>query len=405
MIERVSCPYCNTGIHPSHISDTGRISCPRCGEYFAITNPADAPTVPGGERGILPVSVNGTPPPATPDRPIGLGGLRSLVLLSVGFMVLIAIGFVFFLLPHSAKPKPTAATAPQPKLATTHPPAVLPGLGYLPPQSHFIAAVQPSALGIYAKRTQTEVRELLVKLGLPQPIMAFLDTAAVPLEDVESLVAGLILPDDNAIPQGVFVLTLRKPLQNPAALRAALKAKRSAAPGTGKHEKIEINGLPLELLERDAKTYIIATEGKLLTAAAQQPRIGIPAFSGHLRSELTQLSPASCAWIVTDQRDWSKNPTVKLLAGWNRNPDWPERLSHLRAFAVGLSLEPDLQLKVRLTTDTTDSAAAMRKRIAAHTANVSGNGDRLEITTPIDPAQGFGNLSGIVTDWVPAPQP
>lgn len=402
MTERVSCPYCNTGISPSHTPDSGRISCPRCGECFVIPPPSDAHSALAGEKGIIPVSVNGTYSPTTGDRPRGLGGLRSLALLSGGLTLVIACGFVFFFLPRSPK-QTTTTTAPPIQPATTQPPAVLPGLGYLPPHSQLIAAVQPSSLSIYAGRTHTDLRELLVKLGLPQPMMAILDAAALPLEDVESVVAGLIFPEDNAIPQGVIVLALRKPLLNPAAFREALQAKRSTASHGRKHETIAFHGFPLELLERDAKTYIIATDGKLLTAAAQRPRTGISALSTHLRSELTQLSPASCAWIASDSLNWSRKPTMKLLAGLSQNPDLPERLSHLRSFTAGLSLEPDLQLKVMLTTDTTDSASTIRKRVSAHA--VTGSGDRIEWDTRVDPSQGFQVLGEFVADLFSPPQP
>ena len=402
MTVRVSCPFCNTGLTLPGTPPTGRVQCPRCGESFPV-KPTDGEdtAVEQVEPGPAP-STNGTPAdhaePSGPPSPRSFGAPAFVAACLVA--AVLGVGLYVLLRRDGADTRPTDPGDNPSKAAVTVPPPAVPGLAYLPADTSVAFAVQPGPLLAYAERTQADPRQLLAAAGVPDRVFATLDSAGVPLDRIDHLAGGLVLAADNAFPRVLVALALRQPPADEAAFRKALGAERVTAASGAARDRVNLGGLPAEMVRLDPKTYLFGTDGRDLDPAGKLAGRGSGHLPAGLRESVGKLSPASVAWAATDAGDWSKNPSVQLLARV-RKADWPQRLAGVRAAAVGVSLEPDpkLTLAVRAADAAGASklAGAFTKAFAGKEPVIGESGEWASAEVPFDPKTGITGLAAALS--------
>ena len=400
MTVRLSCPYCETAVSLVDLPATHRVVCPRCGETFA----AHATEMQESGPHIPVASRNGSHPPDEPtDSDEPAAPERSLIgLLLFGFVLgafVVGLGMYAIFRGDANRGEQDTSELTPAKLATTMPPLAVRGLGYLPKDTNVAFAVQPGALLTYAERTKADPKELLIRAGVPAAVFTTLDQLGVELDQIQSLVGGLTLANDSLIPRAVVVLTLRKKLADPAAFLKQLKAQPIKGVAGSTRYKVTVANLPMELAILDAGPYLFATDAKDLDAISS-PLTAPDQLTTGLRESLTKLSPASFAWVATDSEEWGKKPAITLAAQALKQPDLPARLATLRAAAIGVSLEPELQLRASVRTPDTASATKLQDQLAnalaAKSPTIGLEGTWVSVALPFDAKDGINDLKDLL---------
>lgn len=398
MTARVSCPFCNTAISLPGTTAGDRVQCPRCGETFAVKASAAGHHDPG-QTPIPAMSRNGdattlTPPPraaASSSPPLGLIG--------VGLAALILVVGLFLVFRGGEPATDPTGDAP-PKELVTMPPAAVPGLAYLPADTSVAVALQPGPMLVYCGRTGTEPRQLLASFGVPDTVFATLEKLGLKLDQIDHLAAGLVLDPGSIIPRVVVVLALHRPLDDEDRFLDGLgAADRSKAADGSTRYKVRLGGVPMLLTAANPRTYVIATDGKDLDAVGKLAGRGSGHLSAGVRESMQKLSPASVAWAATDSQKWAENPSVKALAAVLKKPDLTERLTNLRAAAVGVALEPDPQLALAVRgadTATAKLEGPFARFAAAKKGTVATSGDWIAAEVPFDPKAGATGLTDVL---------
>lgn len=381
MTARTSCPFCNAGVPLTELPQTGRVACPRCGESFTVK--------PGDLESPLPAaSANGEyvpyPEPAPPST---ARAVWPLALMGLAFAAVVVGGGLYAILRTPAKPTPTETKPP-----ATIPPASVPGLAYLPGDASVAFAVQFGPLLAYAERSNTDPRQLLTDAGVPAQVFATLDRLGLKPDQIDQLCGGLVIANDNPIPRVVIALLLTRPVADESAFLKQLKATQfTAKNGATRYKGIDLGVLlPFELAKHDAKTYLFASDGKDLDAAAKAAGRG----SGHLplgvKESMARLSPASFAWAATDSANWADKPLVKIAADVAKRPTVLPRLAGIRSAAVGLSLEPEPHVTAAVQASSPDRAAKLLEQLGSPdpATKVERDGSWVAISGPVGKGQG-----------------
>ena len=168
--------------------------------------------------------------------------------------------------------------------------------------------------------------------------------------------------------------------------------------------KVTVANLPMELAILDAGPYLFATDAKDLDAVSGTLTAPDQLTTG-LRESLTKLSPASFAWAATDSEEWGKKPTITLATQALKQPDLPARLATLRAAVIGLSLEPELQLRAGVRTPDTASATKLQDQLAnalaAKSPTIGLEGTWVSVALPFDAKAGLNGLRDLLPKAAP----
>lgn len=389
---RVSCPFCNSSAVLPARPPTGRTACPRCGEVFPVTaaEEVDEPPTPAG------------PAAAPPSGP--LPAARSLLVSLLLAAAVLGAGLYFYRPFGSSQPPPPPPADAHPP--GTVPPAALAGLRYLPAGVNVAFAVQPAPLLVYADRTNADPTVLLAAPGVPVTFTAALDRLGLPLDRIDHVAGGLSVADDN-LPGLTLVLRLRQPVADEAAFLRALRAEKKPKAGRVTYA-VTLANLPLTMTQVDDRTYLFGLTDRDLSAADHPPEA--PALPAELRAALaTRLSPASFAWAATDAERWADKKLVgAVLKGYVRgakDPKVKDRLTKLtlgRQTVVGVSLEPNPQLRIAVRTADAESATALRayfaEKLAGEKAVVGGEGEWADADVAIDPKAGADTVRKLLPD-------
>ncbi len=384
---RIVCPFCNAVVEAD-----GRTACPRCGESF------DATTAEGAaDEAVLSTMPVGPKP--------GFLYSRSAVFLSLGLAAtILGVGMAI------VRPwEPRTSPRPEPKLPVVVSPLGLSGLAYLPARTNILAAVQPLPLLAYAAQNKVDPRKFLIETGVPESLLAKLSQAGIPLDQIEHVVVGVAISSEvgKIIPDLITCLKLTRPLADEAKFLTELKAEKNSQESKAGRTVYSVQlGLPLLLTRIDDLTFLLALDGKDF-ALADKP---MPAGGAHLpaavREAMTsKINPASFAWAVTNSETWTEKPAVKLFLG--ADPVWKDRLAKLtpfRAFAAGIAMDPDPQLRLGIRTadpaTTASTQTFFRDKFKGEHVTFNGDSEWAAVQSPFDPKT--TPLKAILTDVMSA---
>lgn len=270
-------------------------------------------------------------------------------------------------------PVPIASQAnpPSPFGPATYAPMNVPAIGYLPGEATAIAAIQLNSMREYAKRSGISPDKLLNDLGLPQGFQDDLAKAGLPMDAIDHCAAALELASDDAIPALTMILVGREPIAD--SVVSKIGGMKSFV-------------LPLSARRVGEKTLVIGTKPERLVASPKQEG------AEHIRPALRRiigahLSPSSWAWAVGEADSWESFPTISAIAV--AKPEWKTReyAKFFRAFAVGLSLEPELSVGVAIKCDSETNARKLRDHFGVRGASrptlVGGEDNWATIDVPI----------------------
>lgn len=376
MAGRVSCPYCNATTELGDVPASGRVSCSRCGEAFPVKHSPAA--LNGQPAGPYPAPPTAAPPVARAFVPLALIGLL------LGSVVL--GGGLYAILRTKPTPPSDTGTPATGKPPAVFPPAAVPGLQYLPAETNVAFAVQPGPLLASAERTGTDPQKLLASVGIPDRVTATLAQLGLTLARIDHLAGGAVVDDKSPL-RVVLVLALRSPHPDEAAFLKALTATKPADSAVPGHYRVQVSGVPADMVKAGDRTYVLFLVGvdpKDPAGVANPARSGVPV---PLKESVAKLSPASVAWVATASEAWAEKKTVAAVAQILKQPDIPKRLAPVRAVAAGLSLEPDPRLGVLVRGKDADAVAELNKsldKLFGDKSAVTTEADWVGVAGPVD---------------------
>ncbi|QEL18436.1 hypothetical protein [Limnoglobus roseus] len=390
MSVRVVCPFCNAVVEGA---SEGRTACPRCSESF------DAATAePAAEDAV-------TASPATTTAP-GFLYSRTAVFLSLGLAAAILGVGLSIIRPWESRTPPRQEV----KLPVVVSPLGLSGLTYLPARTNVVAAIQPMPLLAYAAQNKIDPRRFLIESGVPEAVLSKLSQAGVPLDQIDHVVVGAAVGSEagKSLPTLTACLKLTRPLADETKFLTQLKAEKSSQESKGGRTVYAVQlGLPLYLTRVDDLTYLLAFSDTKDFALIDKP---MPAGGGHLPAQLreamtSKISPASFAWLATDSEPWTEKDAVKLLLTVNAAlKNRFANLTSFRAIAVGLSMEPDPQLRLGIRTADPAATAAtqtfLKDKFTGDGVAFNGDPEWAVVQMPFDPKT--TPLKAILSEWMNA---
>jgi hypothetical protein len=344
--ETLTCPYCNAGQPPLPGLSVGqRVTCVRCGEAFKVT------TVPAAPAEAPPADITEAPsaPPAKPSRPIRANRLVAGLVLGV-MLVMAGTGLTYALLTvqqrrahdralprKSRRPWLTEQETPPDVVASTD----LAGLGYLPPSTGVVAALQVEEL--QASPAGKALRSRPLKIGNGDFTLDHIrDWTGVEVENLAHVILGVVVRDGDEAdltPAVHLVVRTRKPY-SPERVRVALKASRSREERTPEGGKrtlyaASVGKLPVQLWLADERTLVVGLFSKMEQVPGK-PHDGLSQLPAELRQAIEKRVVAGApAWAAGHSVDWKKTwlPTV---VGAVKDVPLLGRLEDVRTFALWL---------------------------------------------------------------------
>jgi|GEM_PF-1989793 len=372
MMARVYCPFCNTAFE-TELPPGQRTTCPRCDESFAIPTQAQEQTQTSAAVDSGDVS------PQSSRKPWLIVSILSLLLVGV------ATALLYFR--DAQQPQPIVQNEGVP--AATKPPIMLAGVRLMPANTSIIAAIQPSPLLQYAKRTNKEPGALLAEMGLPASLFTTLANLGIPAEQVDHFAIGVSMNAAELPPPIYAVLLLRTELKEDSDLRKAFQATPN--PDKPGRFNAELFGLGMTMTKRDGKTYLFASNDKNLDALNDRKPEGIDHLRPGVRETLGELSPASFLWIATDSEEWNKNTLLSVAATVGKQTELLKKLEGIRAIGLSLSIEPDLQLRLAVRTPDETTAKSLSQKLGEATEKDKGESDShdawVQLRVPFEPPQ------------------
>lgn len=343
-----TCPFCNARQSVALGATVGhRQTCSRCGESFRVaellpTTTAEAVVAPQPYR-----------------KPVGANRVVAGVVLCV-MLVMAGTGLTYALLTVQQrrdhdKALPRKARRPwlQDRTVTdpgdaVHP-ADLPALGYLPPNTGMIAAVQVPEL--LSSPWGKEWRSKTLKIANGDfSLDSVRDWTGLAVEDIDHAVLGVVVragDDADLTPPVHLVVRTRRPY-NPALVRLALKAttaREERTPDGGKRTvySATARNVPLHLWLATEDTLVLGLFSKLEQVPAT-PLEGVAHLPAEVREGIDKrLVAGTPAWAVGHAADWKKT-WLPTLAGNVKDLPLLSKLEDMRTFAVYLTASKPAKL-------------------------------------------------------------
>jgi hypothetical protein len=300
----LTCPYCNAFVEVPPGAGP-RLTCPRCGESFALRGaPAAAPKPVQTSTGVTE-----TPPPVKP--PDARARNRKTAAVVLGGMVFMAtVGLAFALWTQAERrshdtgigrrPKRSPIPDDNPAVAGPVAPRNLAALRYLPPGSRLLVGVHLAEL----QRDKVGQRLLQGRLRVGRfevPLDAVPHWVGLEPDEVHHCVLSLGL--DGLVPRLIVVVRTRGPY-NPQQVREKLHAEPVAGAGRTLYQfTVPGLGLSAHYLEADDRTLILAQSPADLAALPEAPAPDLGALSRELREVLQQRVEAAPLWAAGEVDD------------------------------------------------------------------------------------------------------
>ncbi len=281
----------------------------------------------------------------------------------------------------------------------------LEGLGYLPADTNIAFAMQPGAVVTYARTTNQDVRELIIKAGIPARVVDSLTNLGITLGQIDHIAGGTCVGNAAVEVRLTMVLTLRQELDDEDNFLEHLKAKHQ--PGGKDRYEVKFGDLPMTLARVSSTVWVFGFDAKKDLEAVDKGGYGAGAnqFPAGLRDTLLQQVPAgAAAWVVTNDERWSEKPGVKfVIENLLKKPEWLPVLAQGRAGMAAITFSE--QPRVRLYVKTADAATGLRVRnYFAERAGTDdkiqhgGDGESAFFDSPIDPAKAFATIQQFLSD-------
>jgi hypothetical protein len=362
------CPYCNTQVQPPPgVREGQRIACPRCGESFVCRNLPEQPPANGA-----PVVADLPREPPRPTRANRIVGLTVLGLMAV--MAAAGLTFAWLTVPERrAHDFPRTAGDDQPRVVL---PAELAGLGYLPPDTALVVAVDVAgALDDPAGREFLDhfrPGDLLARGrqdGADQPPLPGLEQLlGLPLADLDHVVLGLTL-EGRELPGMTLVARARHPLEgSKEQIRKALGAVGEPSLPRGKaldHVTIPRTQFPAFLWFADPSTFVVSLSRTDLDALPSRPTEGLARLTPALR-EIVKTRVNSAApqvWAAGHVGDWSNTTGGQIVLGLLPKAN-RQVLEKVRDFDGWLRFGPGLTLGADFGCAAAGDARALEEHLA-----------------------------------------
>jgi hypothetical protein len=375
-VTHLPCPYCNSEVLPPPGTQEGqRIPCPRCGESFVCRNLPDQPAGNGAA-----VAAPAPEPPAWGDlsqqaapgrEPTRANRIVALTVLA-GMAVMATIGLIFAWLTVGERrahdfPKTTEDDQTRAVL-----PADLAGLGYLPPGTAVVVAVDvAAALNDPAGREFLDHFRPAALLGHGRdeaanpPLPGLEQSLGLNLADLDHVVLGLNL-EGRELPGVTLVARTRHPLEaKKAQIVKALDAHGEPALPRGKelyHVTVPKTQLPAFLWFADPTTLVLSLSRADLDALPAQPATGPARLAPAAREIVTTRvnGAAPQVWVAGHVEDWRKTTGSQMVLGLLAK-EKRQTLEKVRDFDAWLRFDPGLTVGADCGCADAEAAAALEK--------------------------------------------
>jgi hypothetical protein len=357
--ESIACPYCNTQFPHTAASSGQRLSCPRCGESFPYRpsqSIQSSPDAPATEREDFPTTTVGVNL-ARPDARRSNRRLAALVLGVMASMALLSLVYALATVESRRKhdPKPLPSPVVQGSPVGTARPTELPALGYLPPGTNLVLAINVAE----AERSPAG-RAFLDRSYLDDLGFALADIEKVvglKREQIDHIVLGI--KTDELRP--VLVLRTRQPY-DAAQVRTTLQARGRTLVGKKElyHFTLAKPHLEALLWPADRTTLAVSLGSQDLKDVPDEPARDGAALSAPLREFLKERMPtAPQAWLVGTVENWDN---VRPLLAERLSKAELATLTSVRAFGFGLHLDDGVRITAAVQCADDAGAKALEKR-------------------------------------------
>jgi len=280
----------------------------------------------------------------------------------------VAAGVLFLWQPQGAVPP---LNPPDSSPNTITPPANLEGLKYLRGDTNILLAVRPREFGTEGSSPEDGAKAALSRLGVPSGFLETFERAGLPWKSVDHVVLGATISDEVAeVPPFTIALVLREPMADEERFLKALQGRRTTMGGRTVHQ-VNLAGLPGVLAWKAKPSVWILT---LREADLPMAEGGSGPTSPTLLDLLTnRLQPEFPVWLVIDEADWSRKPSVKALALLKQKQDWLPRIAKIRALTVGAGLAAVQRQQVVIRTADAETARKVSSEWSEFKPSVQGN--------------------------------
>ncbi|MBA4190249.1 MAG: hypothetical protein C0467_19865 [Planctomycetaceae bacterium] len=391
---RVSCSTCNTEFTLPEVPTNRRGLCPRCHDEFPVRAWQEVPSSPVSASEV---ARQNAPLPTT-SRP---AARKSRMLLLPLLMAIVGLGVALWAMqrPAQVQPPPELERPENEVLPATR----LEGVGYLPADANIVFAVQPGAVLAYARRTNQDARDLIVKAGIPARVLDSLANLGLTLGQFDHIAGATSVSSDRFELRLTMALVLRQPIEDEEEFLARLKARNQTG-AKGRHD-VEFAGLPMTLARVSPTIWVLGVDARKDLEGVGGHGVGGKQFPAELAKMIAQNVPAdAAAWVATNDERWAEKPGVKLAIELGlKKPEWLPILAQGRAAMAAISFgeQPRLKLYVK----TVDDVSGKRLRTyfaqragANNKIQYGGEGESAFFDSPIDPANTFATLQQFLGD-------
>jgi hypothetical protein len=367
--DQPTCPFCNAEVElPAGLPAGARVSCPRCGETYALREPTPGSPRPAGMQLRPAAPAEGAPPDLRRAN-------RRVAGLVVGVMVLMAAGGLALALftqgyrrandrglvkRRSRRPAlpPEDAPAVQPV-----PPARLAALGYLPDGTNAVIGVHVAEL--LASPAGKGLLDTTLQLGNYDVRLSRLKGwTGLALEDLDHVVLG-VKADDQLLPLGVLVVRTRQPYDR-AEVCKALDARERPRGGKTLYSFKPASApdwLTLFMWCADERTILIGYRLEHFASLPDKPVPGAEALAEPVRAVVEKrMSPGGPLWGAVHTTDWTQGVLNILVGALGIKDRDAERLARTRTLALWVQAEPQLTVRGVCAAPDEESARLLEER-------------------------------------------
>jgi hypothetical protein len=272
-------------------------------------------------------------------------------------------------------------------------PVDVPGLGYLPPSSDVVLAIQvPLLMEKLGPEAEADPAKALGKLGLPEIVVETVEKASgVGLKNVEYLTVGVGLQKASLPPQLVVVVVTRQPYDFPELQRKS-KATTLKREGRTLHVAKATGVVSIHWWSPNNRVLVGTIQARDFDDVPLEPKTGVDHFRPEIATLIRdRLADDSCAWLVGSSDNWVKHISPYIVLGigpFQGRHDLFAPAERLRSVVVEMPHTADRPVAIQMDLKTANAAAELRgtlkDRFDGEPIEVSGDGETCRVQTAFD---------------------